>query len=111
MDTVTKGNEVTAWWRIRNAVKEAVASFQETRAESSGVAHPEPDIETIRLRAYEIFLARGATHGDDLANWLIAEREFRGARNPSSREGRQPRGTRVYTTRSQKLAAAGLQLR
>jgi hypothetical protein len=32
--------------------------------------------------AYEIFLARGATHGDDLADWLIAERELRGARHP-----------------------------
>jgi hypothetical protein len=40
------------------------------------------NIETIRLRAYELFLARGATHGNDLADWLNAERELRGARNP-----------------------------
>ena len=60
-----------------------MASIQETDgAASNGVAHREPDIETIRLRAYEIFLARGVTHGDDLAHWLIAERELRGARNP-----------------------------
>jgi hypothetical protein len=83
MDAVTKGNGATALRRIRSAVKEAVASIQETNgAASNGVAHREPAIETIRLRAYEIFLARGATHGDDLADWLIAERELRGARNP-----------------------------
>ena len=83
MDAVRKGNEATARRRIRNAVMEAVASIQETDgAASNGVAHREPDIESIRLRAYEIFLARGATHGDDLADWIIAERELRGARNP-----------------------------
>jgi Protein of unknown function (DUF2934) len=83
MAAVRKGNEDTARRRIRNAVKEAVASIQEINgAASNGVAHREPDIETIRLRAYEMFLARGATHGEDLADWLIAERELRGARNP-----------------------------
>ena len=80
---VRKGNEATARRRIRNAVMEAVASIQETSgAASNGVAHRVPDIESIRLRAYELFLARGATHGDDLADWLIAESELRGARNP-----------------------------
>jgi hypothetical protein len=34
-------------------------------------------IEMIRERAYQIFLARGATHGDDLADWLRAEQELR----------------------------------
>ena len=83
MASVRKGNEATARQRIRNAVKEAVASIQETNGPASkGVGHHEPDIETIRLRAYEIFLARGATHGDDFADWRIAERELRGARNP-----------------------------
>ncbi len=32
--------------------------------------------EQIRLRAYELFLARGGAHGDDLADWLRAEREL-----------------------------------
>ena len=83
MAAVRTGNETAARRRIRNAVMEAVASIQETNgAASNGVAQREPDIETIRLRAYEMFLARGATHGDDLADWLIAERELRGARNP-----------------------------
>jgi len=30
----------------------------------------------IELRAYEVFLARGAAHGDDLADWFKAEREL-----------------------------------
>jgi len=31
----------------------------------------------VRLRAYELYLQRGATPGDDLADWLQAERELR----------------------------------
>jgi hypothetical protein len=33
--------------------------------------------EMIRKRAYELFLARGATHGADLADWFRAEQELR----------------------------------
>ncbi|QYU66360.1 DUF2934 domain-containing protein [Leptolyngbya sp. 15MV] len=32
--------------------------------------------EQIRLRAYEIYLARGATPGDPVADWLRAEHEL-----------------------------------
>ncbi len=32
--------------------------------------------QKIRLRAYEIFEARGRTHGHDLDDWLQAEREI-----------------------------------
>src|SRR5690242_1051300 len=74
MRAVRKRKEDTARLRIRNALKEAVASIQEINgATSDGIAHREPDIETIRLRAYEIFLARGATDADDFVDWLIAE--------------------------------------
>jgi hypothetical protein len=31
----------------------------------------------IRERAYELFLARGATHGSDLADWFEAEQDQR----------------------------------
>jgi hypothetical protein len=34
-------------------------------------------IEMIRERAYELFLARGASHGADLADWLEAEQALR----------------------------------
>jgi hypothetical protein len=39
----------------------------------------ESSIERIRERAYELFLARGATHGGDLADWLKAEQALRTA--------------------------------
>jgi hypothetical protein len=35
-----------------------------------------PSLEQIQRRAYELFMARGATHGCDLADWLAAEREL-----------------------------------
>jgi hypothetical protein len=35
-----------------------------------------PSFDQIQRRAYEIFLARGATHGDDIADWLMAEQEL-----------------------------------
>jgi hypothetical protein len=34
--------------------------------------------EEIRLRAYEIYVARGATPGCELDDWLEAERELEG---------------------------------
>jgi hypothetical protein len=37
----------------------------------------EPSIEMIREHAYQIFLARGASHGADVADWLRAEQEVR----------------------------------
>ncbi|HLH78476.1 MAG TPA: DUF2934 domain-containing protein [Candidatus Binataceae bacterium] len=35
-----------------------------------------PSSETIRVRAYELYLARGGTDGRDLEDWLAAEREL-----------------------------------
>lgn len=34
--------------------------------------------DDIRRRAYELFTARGGTHGYDIEDWLKAERELRG---------------------------------
>jgi len=34
--------------------------------------------EQIRMRAYELYLERGAEPNDDLGDWLQAEREYRG---------------------------------
>ena len=35
-----------------------------------------PTAEQIAMRAYELFLARGATPGNDMEDWLQAEREL-----------------------------------
>ena len=36
-----------------------------------------PTREQIARRAYELFVARGGTHGYDIEDWLRAERELR----------------------------------
>ena len=41
---------------------------------------PEPTIEKIRLRAYEIYVSRGGAPGDELQDWLKAEQELRANR-------------------------------
>jgi hypothetical protein len=53
------------------------------QAEGNG---PDPLEEQIRIRAYELYLERGAEPNDDLGNWLQAEREYRG-RSRDDRSG------------------------
>lgn len=43
---------------------------------SNGNGDAAPSAELIRRRAYEVFLARGETPGDELSDWLTAEREI-----------------------------------
>lgn len=38
--------------------------------------HKAPTAEDIRLRAYEIFVARACAPGDEVQDWLQAEREL-----------------------------------
>ena len=40
-------------------------------------------MEQIRMRAYELFMARGGCHGNDLADWFMAERELMGSSRAS----------------------------
>jgi len=88
MARVRKGNGATVRRRTKSAAKEPAATIQESNGltSHSGAAeagsNTEMNVETIRARAYELFLARGATHGDDLADWLNAERELLDARRP-----------------------------
>ena len=88
MATGRKGNGTTVRRRTKTTAKQAAATAQESNGRAAhndaaeAVPNTEKNIETIRLRAYELFLARGATHGDDLADWLNAERELRGAPKP-----------------------------
>ncbi|HVB82002.1 MAG TPA: DUF2934 domain-containing protein [Candidatus Binataceae bacterium] len=86
MAAVKKGNGTTVRRRTKSAAKEAAATVREPdnthNGATEGGSNLEINIETIRGRAYALFLARGATHGDDLADWLNAERELRGAPEP-----------------------------
>jgi hypothetical protein len=43
--------------------------------------------EAIARRAYELYQARGGTHGADMDDWLQAERELRGERQQYTDRG------------------------
>src|SRR5258708_33949340 len=68
-------------------------------------ANGAPNHDEIRRRAYEIYVERGALPGQDLEDWLQAEREIgspahfmRAARG----ERNKPRHTTLHTNRSHK---------
>ena len=42
--------------------------------------------DEIRVRAYELYVERGQTDGDELADWLRAERELQRRRDARSEE-------------------------
>ena len=48
----------------------------------------------IAIRAYELFVAEGRTHGGDLDHWLRAERELLES-PPSARPSRRAAGARA----------------
>jgi hypothetical protein len=55
----------------------------DTRPPSDRISGP-PSQEAIAARAYALFLARGAAHGDDWADWLRAEAELRSEGTPAT---------------------------
>jgi hypothetical protein len=46
------------------------------RATRKQAVEPSPTEDEIRLRAYAIYERRGASHGQDVDDWLAAEREL-----------------------------------
>lgn len=78
MATVKKESGTTK--RRRAAARKAVAVTQPNGIYLSNEAAAEPSAQAIRARAYELFLARGAIHGNDLEDWFTAEQELRAAR-------------------------------
>ena len=59
----------------RNVTIENDASPIQSHAEDAS-ANPGPSHEEIRRRAYEIYLERNGDAGDELDDWLRAEREL-----------------------------------
>jgi hypothetical protein len=51
-----------------------VASPESKNGSSNGVAGP--SLEQVQVRAYEIFVSRGAAHGRDWDDWFRAEQEL-----------------------------------
>lgn len=52
----------------RESLTKATAHVETSRGQATD--------DQIRQRDYEIFLARGATHGQDVEDWLRAKREL-----------------------------------
>ena len=44
--------------------------------------------QQIRERAYEIYLARGGQEGDEVSDWLAAERELKESNQPEATKKR-----------------------
>ena len=59
----------------RNVTLEHDASPIQPQAENTSASHA-PSHEEIRRRAYEIYLERNGLPGDELDDWLRAEREL-----------------------------------
>jgi hypothetical protein len=68
--------------RVEARAEERVVTSTPVRDDAS----PEPSEEEIRRRAYELYLSRGGVDGDDVSDWLAAERLVR--RNTPQAEGR-----------------------
>jgi hypothetical protein len=67
----------TAKSKAKSAATNApVAETVATPPVTNGNGTAAPSAEMIRLRAYELFLARNGTAGDELSDWLMAEREI-----------------------------------
>jgi hypothetical protein len=52
--------------------------IEKSRVDYQQMVKVSPD--EIAQRAYELYMARGGAHGNDLDDWLIAESELMGAR-------------------------------
>jgi hypothetical protein len=48
-----------------------------TQEASKEIPEKQPSIEQIRERAYKIYVSRAGAPGDELQDWLQAERELR----------------------------------
>jgi hypothetical protein len=86
MATVRKGKTLRR--RTKTESKQITATSQEpngrlvhTGGTDEAAPNAEMKIEAVRMRAYELFQARGASDGDDLADWFNAEREILRERN------------------------------
>ena len=68
------------------------SSVKRSRSTAAETTARAIDAQAIATRAYELFLSRGAAHGDDWADWLAAERELAEAPlEPMARASSYPR--------------------
>lgn len=67
--------------KVTHLARKAAEAFSNTNSDGNneGADHIAPGAishEQIRIRAYELFLARQGSHGDDWRDWFIAEQEL-----------------------------------
>jgi hypothetical protein len=78
-----------------------------TRSTTESTGKKSPTWDEIQVRAYEIYRERGGTDGDDVQDWLQAERELQISTTPKSRESSNAATPSVTsptaTTRSSKM--------
>jgi hypothetical protein len=63
----------TATRRVVDSTKTDVMSESEVTRQPDG----QPTEDEVRTRAYHRYLERGATNGNDVEDWVAAERELR----------------------------------
>jgi hypothetical protein len=51
-------------------------TVKKTRATATDQSRPRPTYDDVARRAYELYVARGGTHGRDWDDWLSAERQL-----------------------------------
>jgi hypothetical protein len=61
----------------RTPAPRRTAATRKAIAVAADVPFSPPPHDAIATRAYELFLRRGAKHGQDWDDWLAAERELR----------------------------------
>jgi hypothetical protein len=71
---------------MAKTMESASAASQKPR-----VAKHQPSSEEIALRAYQIYLERGAAPGNELEDWIQAERELLGENGKVAGENGKPR--------------------
>jgi hypothetical protein len=69
--------EVTSMAQSGDASPAAAPGTGDDSAARRGNGHADVSLDAIRVRAYELYLARGGSHGGDFDDWLAAERELR----------------------------------
>lgn len=56
--------------------RKSTASVKKPRATAMDMTSPRPSYDDVARKAYELFMDRGGTHGQDWDDWLCAERQL-----------------------------------
>jgi Protein of unknown function (DUF2934) len=62
--------------KSRKETRKVAITSSASTSYNQGPRPARPSLEEIRLRAYEIYVERGQTDGQDVGDWLQAEKEL-----------------------------------